>query len=127
MWHINRATREDAPMAEKTAESIGNLGYNAHIYYDPAQTRGVAERAGAAATRFGRSVMLPRHENELLTRIGPETPMGRTMRLYWIPACLSCEIAEPDGPPARVRLLGEDLVAFRDSEGRIGLIDEFCP
>ena len=41
--------------------------------------------------------------------------------------CLAREIAEPDGPPVRVRLLGEDLVAFRDSEGRIGLVDEFCP
>src|SRR6266481_2422202 len=71
--------------------------------------------------------MLPREENELLTRIGPDTPMGRTMRLYWIPACLASEVAEPDGPPVRVRLLGEDLVAFRDSEGRIGLLDEFCP
>src|SRR6266481_291547 len=59
--------------------------------------------------------MLPREENELLTRIGPETAMGRTMRLYWIPACLASEVAEPDGPPVRVRLLGENLVAFRDS------------
>ena len=71
--------------------------------------------------------MLSPEENELLTRTGPDTPMGRTMRLYWIPACLSSEIAEPDCPPVRVRLLGEDLVAFRDSEGRIGLFDEFCP
>jgi hypothetical protein len=49
--------------------------------------------------------MLPRHQNELLTRIGPETPMGKTMRLYWIPACLSHEIAEPGevNPPRRVR------------------------
>lgn len=49
--------------------------------------------------------MLPRHQNELLTRIGPETPMGKTMRLYWIPACLSHELAEPGevNPPRRVR------------------------
>ena len=71
--------------------------------------------------------MLPPQENELITRIGAGTPMGNTMRRYWIPACLSSEIAEPDGPPVRVRLLGEDLVAFRDSDGRIGLVDEFCP
>ena len=71
--------------------------------------------------------MLPPKENELITRVGAGTPMGETMRRYWIPACLSSEIAEPDSPPARVRLLGEDLVAFRDSDGRIGLIDEFCP
>src|SRR5439155_21155518 len=70
---------------------------------------------------------LPPKENELITRVGTGTPMGNTMRRYWIPACLASEIAEPDGPPVRVKLLGEDLVAFRDSEGRIGLIDEFCP
>jgi phenylpropionate dioxygenase-like ring-hydroxylating dioxygenase large terminal subunit len=71
--------------------------------------------------------MLSREENELITRIGRGTPMGDTMRLYWIPALLSQEIAEPDGPPVRVRLLGEDLVAFRDTEGRVGLLDELCP
>ena len=71
--------------------------------------------------------MLSREENELITRVGQGTPMGNAMRRYWIPALLSREIAEPDGPPARVRLLGEDLVAFRDSEGRIGLLEEFCP
>jgi len=53
--------------------------------------------------------------------------MGRTMRMYWIPALLSSEIAEPDCPPVRVRLLGEALVAFRDTAGRIGLLEEFCP
>ena len=71
--------------------------------------------------------MLSREENALLTRIGPGTPMGEVMRRYWIPALLAREIPEPDGPPVRVRLLGEDLVAFRDSEGKIGLLDEFCP
>src|SRR5947209_3487946 len=70
--------------------------------------------------------MLPPKENELITRVGPGTPMGNTMRRYWIPACLASEIAKPDCPPIRVRLLGEDLVAFRDSEGRVGLLDEFC-
>jgi phthalate 4,5-dioxygenase len=71
--------------------------------------------------------MLPPKENELITRVGPGTPMGNAMRRYWIPACMSSEIAEPDGPPARVKLLGEDLVAFRDTDGRIGLVDEYCP
>jgi phthalate 4,5-dioxygenase len=71
--------------------------------------------------------MLSREEKQFVTRVGQGTPMGNTMRMYWIPALLSKEIAEPDGPPTRVRLLGEDLVAFRDSEGRIGLLDEFCP
>ena len=68
--------------------------------------------------------MLSCEENELLTRTGPGTAMGEVMRRYWIPALLAREIVEPDGPPVRVRLLGEDLVAFRDSDGRIGLLDE---
>ena len=81
-----------------------------------------------SAARSGKEhAMLSREENELVTRVGQGTPMGNAMRMYWIPALLSREIAEPDGPPARVRLLGEDLVAFRDSDGRIGLIEEFCP
>jgi phthalate 4,5-dioxygenase len=71
--------------------------------------------------------MLPRHENELLTRVGPGTPMGDTMRRYWVPACLASEIPDPDCSPVRVKLMGEDLVAFRDTDGRIGLVDEFCP
>ena len=71
--------------------------------------------------------MLSREENELITRVGQGTPMGDTLRLYWLPALLSREIPEPDCPPARVRLLGEALVAFRDTNGRIGLIQELCP
>jgi phthalate 4,5-dioxygenase len=70
--------------------------------------------------------MFSREENELLTRVGAGTPMGMLMRRYWIPALLSEEIPVPDCPPVRVRLLGEDLVAFRDSEGRIGLLGEHC-
>lgn len=65
--------------------------------------------------------------NERLTRVGPGTPMGELFRRYWIPACLTEEIPEPDSPPVRVRLLGEDLVAFRDSTGAIGLVDAYCP
>jgi phenylpropionate dioxygenase-like ring-hydroxylating dioxygenase large terminal subunit len=71
--------------------------------------------------------MLSREDNALLTRVDRGTPMGETMRRYWVPALLSREVAEPDGPPVRVRLLGEDLVAFRDTSGRIGLLDEYCP
>ncbi len=70
--------------------------------------------------------MLSRKENEILTRVGPGTAMGELMRRYWIPALLAEEIPEPDCAPVRVRLLGEDLVAFRDSEGRVGLLGEHC-
>ena len=70
--------------------------------------------------------MLSKEDNELLTQTNPGTPMGDLIRRYWIPALLSEEIPTPDGPPARVRLLGEELVAFRDTQGRIGLIGEHC-
>jgi phenylpropionate dioxygenase-like ring-hydroxylating dioxygenase large terminal subunit len=70
--------------------------------------------------------MFSREENDLLTRVDPAAPMGKLFRHYWIPALLSEEISEPDGPPVRVRLLGEDLVAFRDSQGRAGLLAEPC-
>ena len=70
--------------------------------------------------------MLTPEENELLCRVGPDTPMGKMMRRYWIPA-LKSEDLEAGGDPKRVRLLGEDLVAFRDDDGRIGLLDELCP
>ncbi|HEY4317393.1 MAG TPA: Rieske 2Fe-2S domain-containing protein [Herbaspirillum sp.] len=65
-------------------------------------------------------------QNKLLTQTGPGTPMGDLFRRYWIPALLSEELPEPDCPPVRVKLLSERLIAFRDSEGRLGLIDEFC-
>jgi phthalate 4,5-dioxygenase len=71
--------------------------------------------------------VLTRQENERLTRVGPGTIMGETFRRYWIPALLSEELSEPDGAPVRVRLLCEDLVAFRDSAGKVGLVDAFCP
>ena len=70
--------------------------------------------------------MLTLEENELLTRTGPGTPMGELMRRYWLPAVLSWELPEPDCPPVRVKLLGEAMVMFRDTQNRIGLLDEFC-
>jgi phthalate 4,5-dioxygenase oxygenase subunit len=65
-------------------------------------------------------------EGELLTRIGPGTPMGRLMREYWVPAVLSSELVA-DAPPTRLMLLGEKLIAFRDSRGRVGILDHRCP
>lgn len=64
--------------------------------------------------------------SETLTRVSAGTPMGNLMRRYWVPALMSSEIAEPDGPQVRVQLLGEKLLAFRDTDGRARLIDEFC-
>jgi nitrite reductase/ring-hydroxylating ferredoxin subunit len=70
--------------------------------------------------------MLSRAENDRLTRVGPGTPMGEMLREFWTPALRAAAI-EPDGAPKRVRLLGENFVAFRDSSGRIGFLAEACP
>ena len=70
--------------------------------------------------------MLTKEQNELVTRTNAGTPMGELFRRYWLPALLSEELAENDGPPVRLKLLGERLICFRDSEGRLGVIDEFC-
>jgi phenylpropionate dioxygenase-like ring-hydroxylating dioxygenase large terminal subunit len=71
--------------------------------------------------------MVSQRENELLTQTGPGTPMGEVFRRYWMPAALSWEIEEPDSPPIKVKLLGEKLVAFRDTQGRVGVVTEVCP
>lgn len=69
--------------------------------------------------------MLTREENDMLTQVGPGTPMGALLRRFWIPALLSSDL-RPDDDPRRVRLLGEDFVAFRDTEGNPGFFDEAC-
>jgi phthalate 4,5-dioxygenase oxygenase subunit len=71
--------------------------------------------------------MLSKEDNVRLTRTGPGTPMGNVFRRYWLPALLASEVPPPDGTPARLRLLGEDLVVFRDTDGKIGLVDAYCP
>jgi phthalate 4,5-dioxygenase oxygenase subunit len=70
--------------------------------------------------------MLSAQENQLLCRVEGEAAMGRLMRRHWVPAVLSEQLAERDGAPVRVRLFGENLVAFRDSDGRLGMLGEFC-
>jgi phthalate 4,5-dioxygenase oxygenase subunit len=71
--------------------------------------------------------MLSKEDNERLTRVEPGTAMGNVFRRYWLPALLSPELPKRDGAPVRLRLLGEELVAFRDSNGAVGLVDAFCP
>src|SRR5713101_7912111 len=70
--------------------------------------------------------VLRKEQNDLLTQTGPGTPCGKLFRSYWLPALLAEELPENDCPPVRVKLLSERLLAFRDSSGRLGLIDEFC-
>jgi phthalate 4,5-dioxygenase len=71
--------------------------------------------------------MLSKADNELITRVGPGTPMGQLMREYWVPAMLSSEVSAPDSNPVRVLLLGEKLIGFRDTTGRVGLMEHSCP
>ena len=71
--------------------------------------------------------MLTTEDNELLCRVGPGTLMGNLLRQYWIPALTSEELSSADGPPLRLRLLGEDLIAFRASSGAVGIIANACP
>jgi len=70
--------------------------------------------------------MLRKEQNDLLTQTGPDTTMGRMFRCYWIPALIADELPENECPPVRVKLLSERLLAFRDTQGRYGLIDEYC-
>ena len=71
--------------------------------------------------------MLTQEEDRLLTETNRGTPAGEYLRRYWLPALLGSEVAENDCPPVRVRLMGEDLVAFRDTNGRVGIVSEKCP
>ena len=71
--------------------------------------------------------MVSEADNDILIRTGPGTAMGQVMRRYWMPALLTAELPDTDCPPVRVRLLGESLVAFRDTSGQIGLLEDACP
>src|SRR5438067_11741806 len=71
--------------------------------------------------------MLTRDDNELITNTNPGTPMGELFRRFWLPVALSEELPGPDCVPQRVRVLGEDLLAIRDTSGRPGLFDAYCP
>jgi len=70
--------------------------------------------------------MISAEDNAALTRTGSGTLMGGLFRRYWLPALLAHELPKPDCAPVRVKLLGEPLIAFRDSDGKLGLLDEFC-
>src|SRR5690606_6672267 len=78
-------------------------------------------------SRGGETEVLSEQDNELMCRVGPGTPMGDLMRQYWIPALLPSEVPVADGPPLRLRLLGENLIAFRVTSGAVGLIQNSCP
>src|SRR3546814_16947781 len=71
--------------------------------------------------------MLNQEDNRLLTRTGPDAPMGVLFRCFWMPAALSSEMPCANAPPIRIHLLGETFVAFRDSRGQIGIVESHCP
>ena len=71
--------------------------------------------------------MLTQQDNEILCRVGPGTLMGDLLRRYWLPGLLSSEVPQPDSPPVRIRIMGEDLIAFRDTTGKVGLVANSCP
>src|SRR3954466_10471398 len=97
------------------------------------RTRGVHFVSGGRGARDGRPgrtwrySMLSAERNAYMTRVGPGTPMGEFFRRFWLPVLVPEQLAEADGDPARIRVLGEDLVAFRDTNGQIGIVDAFCP
>jgi len=71
--------------------------------------------------------MITPEENELLCQVSGNAPMGQLMRRQWLVICLVEEVSEPDGTPIKAKILGEDLVVFRDTLGRVGVMDEYCP
>ena len=71
--------------------------------------------------------MITHEENDLLCRVENGAPMGQLMRRHWVPICLTEEVSEPDGTPVKARILGEDLVVFRNTDGEVGVMDEYCP
>src|SRR5262245_57692100 len=71
--------------------------------------------------------MLSAADNEYLCRVGPGTPMGKVFREYWLPAVRSDELPSPDCPPMRVKLLGEELIGYRTTSGKVGLMQNACP
>src|SRR5437867_3252784 len=70
--------------------------------------------------------MLSQAENERLTRVGPGTPAGELLRRYWYPVAFAAELTD-ENPTRFVRILGEDLVLFRDKSGNVGLLGDHCP
>src|ERR1044072_9732041 len=75
----------------------------------------------------GGKQMLAKSDNELLTKVGPGTPMGEAFRRFWLPVMLPDELPSPDCAPVRLRVLGEDLIAFKDTAGTVAFVAQACP
>src|SRR5262245_36636496 len=88
---------------------------------------GTASLALREVKKFRRSPMLRAEDNRFLTESGTGTPMGELLRRFWLPVLLSEELPEADGEPKKIIVMGEELLAFRDSRGVVGVIDQYCP
>src|SRR5262245_6832624 len=86
----------------------------------------LARRVRRTSETAAGNAMLRKEQNDLATQTGPGTPMGQLSRCYWLPALMADELPENECPPVRLKILSERLLAFRDTDGRYGLIDEFC-
>src|SRR4029434_6567176 len=87
----------------------------------------VLRQAWPGAINIRRSPMLRAEDNKFLTESGPGTGMGELLRRFWIPVLLSEELPEADGTPKKIVVMGEELLAFRDTRGVVGVIDQYCP
>src|SRR5712691_5672608 len=96
-------------------------------------TRPKSETGIGHDSKYGRPIrlripdVLSREDNALLCSTNPGTPMGELFRRFWLPALLPSELPQPDSDPIRFRILGEDLIAFRDTNGRPGFLTQHCP
>src|SRR5262249_16571145 len=101
------------------AERLASVSLTPHRFGNILRRRAAGPAFFRRPARKEGLAMLTHDDNERVTQVGRGTPMGETMRRYWIPALLARELPEPDCAPVRVKLLGEELVAFRDTQGRI--------
>src|SRR5947199_106580 len=101
---------------------------SANPAYKPALTpRSTCAKLAQKQTKPRRPLMLRAEDNQFLTESGPGTGMGELLRRFWLPVLLSEELPEADGPPKKIAVMGEELLAFRDSRGVVGVIDQHCP
>src|SRR5215813_10729843 len=112
--------------AQRASNRATSIPSNSPLSSPPSSSAGRPSCARPARRQIEGLAMLTQEQNEQLVRTDAGTLMGDLFRRYWIPALHAWEIAEPDCAPVRVQIMGEKLVAFRDSKGQIGVIDEFC-
>src|SRR6266852_7918270 len=121
----HRARRRRDPLAEYDPSlwSCAVPSFNARVEA-PLRLR---QARSTAILNSGGHPMLRAEDNKFLTESGAGTGMGELLRRFWLPVLLSEELPESDGPPKKIVVMGEELLAFRDSRGVVGVIDQYCP